>query len=175
MIRVVRETIQAELEARPPHTKDLLQDTLFDQSYGLFVTLTIQSHLRGCIGFIEGIKPLRLSLPEMALQAAFHDPRFYPLSKKEFADIEIEISVLYPLEPVADPLTIEVGRHGLVAERGYHRGLLLPQVPQEQGWDRERFLNETCHKAGMEAFCWENGATLSRFEAEVFGEKKVRH
>ncbi len=175
LLQAVRESILAELECRDYDAALTLTDPIFSEQYGIFVTLTIHSHLRGCIGFIEGVKPLSEAVQEMALQAAFHDPRFYPLSLKEFGEIEVEISILYPLEDVADPAQVEVGRHGLVMERGYHRGLLLPQVAVEQGWDRERFLNETCRKAGMEAFCWENGAKIQKFEAEVFGEKKVRH
>ncbi len=175
LIKVVRYTIEAHLEDRDYDASTLMTDPVFDGKFGLFVTLTIQSELRGCIGYIEGVKELRQAIQEMAIQAAFHDPRFYPLTPQEYQQIEVEISILYPLEEIKDVLTVEVGRHGLVMERDYHKGLLLPQVAIDHKWDRERFLNETCRKAGMEAYCWENGAKVYGFEAEVFGEKQVRH
>ncbi|MGC8764963.1 MAG: AmmeMemoRadiSam system protein A [Brevinematia bacterium] len=150
-----------------------MSDEIFSEEYGVFVTLTIHGRLRGCIGYIEGIKPLREAVKDLAIQSAFKDPRFYPLTKEEFSAIEVEISVLYPLEEVKDINEIEVGKHGIVMERGYYKGLLLPQVATEYGWNREEFLNQTCRKAGMEPYCWENGAKVYKFEAEVFGEKDV--
>ncbi len=148
-----------------------LSDEIFSEKYGMFVTLTIRGRLRGCIGYVEGIKPIREAVKDLALQSAFKDPRFYPLTLEEFKNIMIEISILYPLEEVKNIEEIEVGKHGIVMERGYSKGLLLPQVATEYGWNREEFLNQTCRKAGMEAFCWENGAKVYKFEAEVFGEE----
>ncbi len=148
-----------------------MSDEIFSEKYGMFVTITIDGELRGCIGYIEGIKPLREAIRDLAIQSAFKDPRFYPLNKEEFDKIKIEISILYPLEEVKDLNEIEVGKHGLVMERGYNRGLLLPQVATEYNWNREEFLNHTCRKAGMEPYCWENGAKIYKFEAEVFGEE----
>ena len=173
MLLVVREVIQGELSGNPGFQKTKLDDDIFNAHYGLFVTLKISGQLRGCIGYVEGVKALREAVPEMAREAAFHDPRFYPLNNEEFAKIEVEISVLYPLEKINDISEISVGRDGLVMERGFHKGLLLPQVATEYHWDRKRFLNETCRKAGMESYCWENDAKVFRFEAEVFGDEEM--
>ncbi len=170
MLRVVREVIKSELSGNREFYNTKLDDEIFNERYGLFVTLKIDGNLRGCIGYVEGIKALKEAVPDMARQAAFHDPRFYPLKQEEFDKISVEISVLYPLEQVFDINEIEVGRDGLVMERGFYKGLLLPQVATEYHWDRERFLNETCRKAGMESYCWENKAKIFRFEAEVFGD-----
>lgn len=132
-----------------------------------------KEELKGCIGNIAGVKPLRDSVKEMAIEAAFRDPRFTPLAKNELGNITFEISILYPLEEVSDYNEIEPGRHGLVMERGYQKGLLLPQVASEYGWNREEFMNQTCRKAGMENFCWENDAKVYKFEAVVFNEKEL--
>jgi len=150
-----------------------LSAEIFGTKCGLFVTITIDMNLRGCIGYVEGVKPIREAVKEMACEAAFHDPRFHPLRREELPLISLEISLLSPLEEVRDVRTIEVGRHGLVMQRGYHRGLLLPQVATEYGWGREEFLNQTCRKAGMEPYCWENGAKVFSFEAVVFGERDL--
>jgi uncharacterized protein (TIGR00296 family) len=92
------------------------------------------------------------------------------LPLEDLAEVVLEISVLGPAEPLADPAEVEVGRHGLIVEQGTHRGLLLPQVPTEWGWDRETFVSQTCVKAGLAPDAWRTGATLFTFEAEVFGE-----
>lgn len=136
---------------------------------GAFVTLHLDHQLRGCIGTIEPIKPLAEVVQEMAVAAAFQDPRFPPLSAKELDRIDLEISVLTPLVQVSDPQEIEVGRHGLVVERGYRRGLLLPQVATEYHWDRQTFLEHTCLKAGLPPDAWRDPQTrIYRFGAEVF-------
>ena len=102
--------------------------------------------------------------------AATLDPRFPPLPLDDLPKVVLEISVLGPVEPVADSAEIEVGRHGLVVEQGTHRGLLLPQVPTEWGWDRATFVSQTCVKAGLAPDAWRSGARLFTFEADVFGE-----
>lgn len=139
-----------------------------------FVTLHRDGRLRGCIGTVE---PRDLSLAEtvvlMARAAATEDPRFAPVRPDEVATIDIEISVMGPLVPVASPAEIEIGRDGLVIEEGFHRGLLLPQVPVEWGWDRDTFLRQTCAKAGLPPDAWPGRARLFRFSAEVFGEREV--
>ncbi len=138
---------------------------------GAFVTLHRRGMLRGCIGYIEGVKPLYLTITDMARAAAFEDPRFRPLDSNEFDDIDIEITVLSPLHKIDDPQTVEVGKHGLLIRRGYNQGVLLPQVPVEEGWDRETFLAHTCMKAGLTSSCWQNPETeLFVFTGEVFGE-----
>jgi AmmeMemoRadiSam system protein A len=136
-----------------------------------FVTLTKAGLLRGCIGYTEAISPLCKVIQECAIAAATEDPRFPPVSGKELTDLRIEISVLTPLFPIR-PEDVEVGRHGLMVAQGERRGLLLPQVPVEYGWDREAFLEHTCVKAGLPPSAWRHGATLRAFTAEVFGEEE---
>ena len=134
-----------------------------------FVTLTKDGRLRGCIGFTEAVAPLYRVVQECAVAAATEDPRFPPVSPRELPSLRIEISVLTPLFPIG-PGEVEVGRHGLMVTQGRKRGLLLPQVPVEWGWDRETFLDQTCVKAGLAPSAWRHEATLQGFTAEVFGE-----
>jgi uncharacterized protein len=135
-----------------------------------FVTIRRGDQLRGCIGHVEADRPLVDVIARAAVAAALEDPRFPPVTAAELDEISIEISVLGPMRPVTDPLTIEVGRHGLVVQSGTKRGLLLPQVPTEWGWDLETFLGQLCLKAGLPRGAWQSGAEILCFEAEVFGE-----
>ncbi len=137
-----------------------------------FVTLTKNGQLRGCIGFTDPVAPLYKVVQECAVAAATEDPRFQPVSAGELPSLRVEISVLTPLAPIR-PGEVEVGRHGLMVSKGGRRGLLLPQVPLEQGWDRETFLCQTCVKAGLQPDAWRHGATLQGFTAEVFGEPEA--
>jgi AmmeMemoRadiSam system protein A len=137
---------------------------------GAFVTLHSDGDLRGCIGHIERTLPLGKVVPQCAVAACSTDPRFPPVTALELARIDIEISLLGPLEPISGPGDIEIDRHGLMIEQGWQRGLLLPQVATEWKWDASTFLAQTCHKAGLPRDAWKQGATLYRFEAEVFGE-----
>jgi uncharacterized protein len=139
---------------------------------GAFVTLKKHGELRGCIGTLECRSPLPEEVARVAVSAAREDPRFEAVRASELNDLDVEVSVLGPLEPI-DPLdrdAIEIGRHGLVVEQGWRRGLLLPQVATEWGWDRETFLSQTCVKAGLPHDCWRTGAKVYRFAAEVFGD-----
>ena len=140
---------------------------------GAFVTLHRQGRLRGCIGYIQPTRPLYVTVAEAALDAAFHDPRFPPLEASELAEVEIEISLLSPCFDIR-PEEVEVGQHGLIVSQGALRGLLLPQVATEYGWDRERFLEETCLKAGLAPNAWKKGAHLEAFTAEVFSEAPLK-
>jgi len=136
---------------------------------GAFVTITKKGSLRGCIGHIKGVKPLYKSVEEMAAAAAFQDPRFPPVTKKELKDLDIEISVLTPFEQITDVNKIEVGKHGIYMERGFYSGLLLPQVATEYGWDRETFLEHTCRKAGLPPDAWKDKETrIYIFSADIF-------
>jgi len=135
-----------------------------------FVTLTKHGRLRGCIGYTKAVAPLCKVVQECAVAAATEDPRFPPVSQPEVPELRVEISVLTPLFPIRAE-EVEVGRHGLMVTQGRMRGLLLPQVPVDQGWDRETFLDQTCAKAGLPASAWRHGATLQGFTAEVFGEE----
>jgi AmmeMemoRadiSam system protein A len=137
---------------------------------GVFVTLHRFGQLRGCIGQLGSDRPLQAATVLAASAAAADDPRFPAVAPSELPTIALEISVLSPLQPVEDVMEIEVGRHGLIVERGNRRGLLLPQVATEWGWDRDTFLSQTCVKAGLPADAWRRGVTIWRFEAEVFGE-----
>jgi AmmeMemoRadiSam system protein A len=138
---------------------------------GAFVTLHKHGDLRGCIGHLEPDAPLEETVARCAIAAGTSDPRFPSLTAAELPDVEIEISVLGPLRPVSDPGEIEIGRHGLVVEMNARRGLLLPQVATEWGWDRQTFVAQACRKAGLAPDCVSRGARLWCFEAEVFGEK----
>lgn len=135
-----------------------------------FVTLTDEGRLRGCIGYTEPTAPLYRTVQECAVAAATEDPRFPPVSPNEVGRLRIEISVLTPLLPIR-PENIDVGRHGLMVRKGRRRGLLLPQVATEYGWDRKTFLSQACVKAGLPRDAWERGAEIFSFTAEVFGEK----
>jgi uncharacterized protein len=149
-----------------------LSDDIFGEKNGLFVTLHKDRQLRGCIGYVRGEKELRKAVDDMALSAAFRDPRFPKLTSEEYPQVDIEISVLSPLEEVKDIDEIQVGVHGLMITRGYHSGLLLPQVAVEQCYDTFTFLQNTCFKAGLQHDAWQReDSVIERFSAAVFGEK----
>ena len=137
---------------------------------GAFTTLHRNGALRGCIGYIEPLYPLWETVQETARAAALNDPRFPPVTHNELPEIRLELSVMSLLRPIP-PEEVVVGLHGLVVAQFGRRGLLLPQVAPEWGWDRETFLSQTCIKAGLQPDAWCKGATLEAFTAEVFGEK----
>ncbi len=139
--------------------------------HGAFVSLHVRGDLRGCIGYPQSDQPLGQVIARCAVSAATADLRFAPLTLDELAVARIEISVLGPIEPVTDTNEIIVGRHGLIVAQGYSKGLLLPQVATEHGWDRDTFLGYTCAKAGLKKDAWKSGADIFRFEAEVFAEE----
>jgi AmmeMemoRadiSam system protein A len=136
---------------------------------GAFTTLHREGQLRGCIGYVFPVATLYQTVAETAVAAAFEDPRFYPLQASEAPQLKIEISVLSRIQPI-EAEAVEVGKHGLVVTYQGRRGLLLPQVPIELGWEREMFLAQTCVKAGVPGDAWKKGAKLEAFTAEVFGE-----
>jgi hypothetical protein len=138
---------------------------------GVFVTLKLDGHLRGCLGTLECSGDLATEVARCAADAATGDPRFPPVTRAELPALTLEVSVLGPLERI-DPRAanvVTIGRHGLVVEHGSHRGLLLPQVASEWNWTADQFLRQTCLKAGLAPEAWERGATVYRFAAEVFG------
>ena len=137
---------------------------------GAFVSIHKHGDLRGCIGHIEADRPLAQVVAQCAVSACTSDPRFPPVTAEELADIDIELSILGPLEPIESPDQIEVGRHGVLVALDRRRGLLLPQVATEWKWDAATFLAQTCRKAGLPMDAWKHGASVWRFEAEVFGE-----
>ncbi|GAB4270959.1 MAG: AmmeMemoRadiSam system protein B [Candidatus Rifleibacteriota bacterium] len=170
-LQAARKTLDAYLSGKPiPEFK--FEDKKFEEKRGIFVTLKKHGNLRGCIGFIKGVEPLKKAIPEMAISAATKDPRFNPVTHDELQDIEIEISVLTPMTEVKDISEIQIGRDGLFLQYGGHSGLLLPQVPVEWGWNVDEFLENLCLKAGLPPGSHKNpGARLQKFSAEVFSEK----
>jgi AmmeMemoRadiSam system protein A len=167
LLQLARQSIAAHLRGEPAPKPDV--PTHLKEPHGAFCTLHLQGKLRGCIGYVEPLFPLWQTVAQTAVAAASQDPRFEPLSLDEFPRIHIELSVMSPLFPVA-PDEVEVGVHGLMIREGERRGLLLPQVATEWGFDRETFLRETCHKAGLRGDAWQHGATIQAFTAEVFSE-----
>jgi AmmeMemoRadiSam system protein A len=137
---------------------------------GAFATLYSNGKLRGCVGFPTAIAPLYRAVMDASRAAAFDDPRFVPLRLAEAREVQVSLSILSPLRPISTE-AVEVGRHGLVISEGPRRGLLLPQVPVEHGWDRITFLEQTCLKAGLSRDAWREGAKIEAFTAEVFGDR----
>ena len=140
---------------------------------GAFTSLYLRGELRGCVGYVLPVSPVYRAVADTARAAAFEDTRFYPVTLPEVRDLEIELSILSPPQPVSAD-SIEIGRHGLLISLAGRRGLLLPQVPVEHHWDRTTFLEQTCRKAGLPLDAWQKGATIEAFTAEVFGEKSIR-
>jgi AmmeMemoRadiSam system protein A len=179
-----RETIAARLEnrrpeyARSPELRSAVErgDSALLQPCGAFVTLrkmglSGKAELRGCIGRMASPDPLEQTVRVMASEAAFGDPRFPPLSQDEWPACGLEISALSPMEPCADPRQVRVGVHGLYLTLRGRSGVLLPQVPVEQGWNREEYLDYICVKAGLPPGAFEESAArLFTFTALVFGE-----
>jgi AmmeMemoRadiSam system protein A len=169
IVRVVKggRVEAAEADDAPPES----DDENLGRPAAAFVTLHVGGALRGCIGTSVSRHPLWQVVGEMATAAATRDPRFAPITAGELDGLSVEISVLSPERVVHDSSEIEIGRHGLEVRRRLARGLLLPQVAVEHDFDRERFLAETCRKAGLPADAWRDPATEVRlFEADVFSE-----
>ncbi|MBW2145915.1 MAG: AmmeMemoRadiSam system protein B [Deltaproteobacteria bacterium] len=170
LLHVARETIYCLARREKPPLLELEEvPSLLREKRGAFVTLHKGRMLRGCIGYIQPIKPLVLAIQEMAEAAAFRDPRFPPITADELDDLDIEISVLTPLRCIKDVNEIQVGKHGIYISKGYRSGILLPQVATEQGWDRQKFLEHTCLKAGLPKDAWKDSETeIKVFSAEIF-------
>jgi AmmeMemoRadiSam system protein A len=167
LVHVAREAIRAHVShtSMPP----IPQTGAAARRGAAFVTLHRAGALRGCIGHLHTDAPLGQVVAECAVAAASEDPRFPPVSSDEAPSLDVEISLLGPLEPVRSLDEIAIGKHGLVVESGWHRGLLLPQVATEWKWDAKTFVEQTCQKAGLPRDAWSSGAAkLFKFEAEVF-------
>jgi AmmeMemoRadiSam system protein A len=169
LLQSARRALEAHLRRQPPPDRE--RGGMLEAPLSAFVTLHRLGELRGCLGRLDVAAPLGQTIVELAAIAADSDPRFNPVEAGELAEIDIEISVLAPEEAMRSIEQIEIGRHGLIVERGSRRGLLLPQVASERGWDRETFLSHTCLKAGLPEDDWRYGARVLLFEALVFGEK----
>lgn len=138
---------------------------------GVFVTLHRKDDLRGCIGYPLPEMPLLEAVVDNAIASATQDPRFDPVTLEELPDIDIEISILTVPVEVKGVDEVTVGRDGIIISKGFNRGLLLPQVPVEQGWNRERYLSYGCMKAGLQPDEWKRGVKIEIFQAIVFSEK----
>ena len=170
LLRIAREAVASEVGGVPMGSSATARE--LPGASGVFVTLKRRGELRGCIGTLQCRAGLAEEVARTARESATQDPRFPPVSMQEIPELALEISVLGPLELI-DPTgegAIVVGKHGLVVEQGLRRGLLLPQVATEWGWNAEQFLRQTCRKAGLPDDAWQHGARVFRFEAEVFGE-----
>ena len=172
LLRIARESIDGELDGRPLRIEVTAYDEPLQRPAGAFVTLkTEDGRLRGCIGSIVPGSPLCQAVSASALNAAFRDPRFNPLTAAEWPRIQREISVMGPILRVNDLEEIVCGLDGLIVSQGHRAGLLLPQVAVEYGWDRDTFLSRTCEKAGLDPTAWRSPSVrIERFRAHVFGE-----
>lgn len=169
LLHLARRSVVSEVTHQPP--EPIRVEVALPDASGVFVTLKRRGELRGCLGTLQCARGLAEEVARCAADAASEDPRFPPVDDTELPELDIEVSVLGPLEEIEpDPAHVVVGRHGLVAEQGMRRGLLLPQVATEWGWTAEQFLRQTCMKAGLPGDAWQHGARIFRFEAEVFGE-----
>ena len=170
LLAIARKSIESWVHSGTIYIEPREEKTL-NQRNGCFVTIKQNGALRGCIGNFQSELPLFREVAEIAAASASKDPRFYPMKAEDLANFHLEISVLSPLQKIEDVAEIEVGRHGIYLEKGFYRGVLLPQVATEHGWDRETFLKQTCLKAGLPTDAWEaEDAEIYIFSAEIFGE-----
>ncbi len=168
LLQLAHEAILSALERREISLST--SSTHLSEPRGVFTTLYSRGQLRGCVGFPAAVVPLYRAVIETARAAASEDPRFRPLELDEARELKISLSVLSTLQPISAD-GVQVGRHGLVISAAGRRGLLLPQVPVEHGWDRTTFLEQTCLKAGLPVSAWQQGAKIEAFTAEVFADR----
>jgi AmmeMemoRadiSam system protein A len=166
LLALARASIEAQVLGGP---RPLLPQPELSAS-GVFVTIRVDGALRGCLGSLDAREPVAHAVTRLAADVVCMDTRFAPVRPEEVRRLDVEISVLSPKHHVSDPSAIVIGRDGLIVERGHRRGLLLPQVAVEHGWDAATFLRHACAKAGLPPDAWVTGASVSRFEAAVFGE-----
>ncbi len=178
-VRIARAVVEAHVK----HEKAELPEVpeVFKKHSGVFVTLTSypKDDLRGCIGYPEPVMPLIDALKDAAVSACSRDPRFPPVKPNELGGIKVEVSLLTPPKEITVKKPkeyvdcVKIGEDGLIVQRGFARGLLLPQVPIEWGWDAEEFLCQCCLKAGTMPDAWlQQGTKIFKFQAEVFSEEK---
>ena len=168
LLKLAREALEARVRGT---AAPFVPDDLNLPASGLFVTIHYRGELRGCLGTLDGRELLGAAIQRLAADVSREDYRFPPIVVHELSGVEIDLSVLTPPLRVHDPIVeIQIGRDGLIAQQGKRRGLLLPQVATQYGWDCETFLAHTCIKAGLARDAWRRGAEILRFEAEVFGE-----
>ncbi len=173
LLALARKSVEYAVREKKAYEPAASASEVLNQERGAFVTLRKSGELRGCIGYTSAEKPLYMTVRDTATLAALRDPRFQPVSASELPQLEYEISVLSPLRRVLDIREIKIGQHGLLMKNGAYEGLFLPQVPVEEKWDRQKFLGETCVKAGMHSNCWKDENTdIFMFTAVVFGENR---
>jgi AmmeMemoRadiSam system protein A len=171
LLNIARTAIDHKINNQPYSPPPREEQSLNDRA-GCFVTLKMNDQLRGCIGNFQSRRPLYQEVALMAVAAATQDPRFAPLTKPELDLVNIEITILSPLEKISDPEDITIGEHGIYLEHGINRGVLLPQVATEHQWDALTFLRQTCQKAGLAADMWQAPDTeIYRFRGEIIAEK----
>lgn len=168
LLEIAKDTINEYVKNKKRLKLENITNPKLSMKSGAFVTIKEHGDLRGCIGNFVSDKPLYETIIDMAISAASQDPRFPPVTKGELDKLELEISVLTPLRKISDINEIEVGKHGIYIVKGFSRGVLLPQVATEYGWDRKTFLEQTCRKAGLPKDAWEKGAEIYIFSAQVF-------
>ena len=170
LLTLARNTIEKFLATAnrdyPPQSSPV-----FGEKRGVFVTLHRDGELRGCIGYPLPYRPLWQAVVDNAIAAATEDPRFPAVTAAELPGLEIEISVLTVPQKVDSHERVQVGRDGIIISKGFQRGLLLPQVPLEQGWDLEQYISYGCRKAGLAGDEWKKGVQIETFQALVFNEK----
>jgi len=169
LLRIAHEALEARVRRQRTRTPDA---TSTDLRQAAFVTIFCKGELRGCLGRLSSDLLLSDLVSHLAQEVADSDPRFDPVRPEELDEISLEISVLTPEREIQAVSEIEIGRHGLIVEKGSRRGLLLPQVAAEHGWDRDTFVAQACLKAGLADDAWRHGARVLVFEAEVFGESE---
>jgi hypothetical protein len=171
LLKIARQSVETAVREKKLYSLSADEPEALRSARGAFVTLKEHGDLRGCIGYMSPVKSLAETVRDVAAYAALEDRRFRPVSASELGLLEYEISVLSPLRKVEDIRQIQVGEHGLLIRKGEYEGVLLPQVPTEQGWDRNTFLEQVCVKAGLPEQAWKDeDADLFMFSAQVFGE-----
>jgi AmmeMemoRadiSam system protein A len=170
LLSLARSTIEDISRGLTPEFPDIHSEALKKKA-GVFVTLHKSGDLRGCVGYVEGTHSIQVAVRDMAAASAFEDPRFPKITFVEVPLIKIEISVLSPLVQIRSIDEIEIGKHGLIIEKGWNTGLLLPQVATENKWDRKNFLEFTCLKAGLLSDDWKRqDVKIKIFTAEIFSD-----
>lgn len=170
LLQLARRTIETYLRDGNKEVPETSNQKFLEQR-GVFVTLHKHEDLRGCIGYPLPVKPLIEAVVDNAVSSATEDPRFNTVTFGELDHIDIEISILTVPQKVAGVEDVQVGRDGIIISKGFMRGLLLPQVPVEQGWDLEEYISHGCMKAGLPMDEWQRGVQIETFQGTVFGEK----
>ena len=171
LLLIARKAIETYIRTEETYIEPREEKALNGRN-GCFVTIKENGQLRGCIGNFQSELPIFREVAEMAIASASKDPRFYPMKEEDLDNFSLEISVLSPLAKIEDIEEIVIGKHGIYLEKGFYRGVLLPQVAAEHGWDRETFLNQTCVKAGLPTDAWSaEDAEIYIFSAQVLAEE----